>query len=141
MEAAFWDTSALVPLCVFQQGTAEAHLLTEQYELIVWWATLVEARSAFSRLVRMQKLSIAELFHAQERLGKLKFGWREIQPTETLRSLAEIFVDRYQLRAADSLQLAAAAIWAGNAPHRPFISGDQHLLNAAHSAGFRVIKM
>lgn len=140
MEAAFWDTSALVPLCVSEQGTALTHSLAAQYELVVWWATAVEARSAFSRLVRMQKLNSIGAFQAQRRLEMLEAGWREIQPTTGLRSLAVVLVDRYQLRAADALQLAAAAIWKGNTTNRPFLSGDQQLLAAAHSEGFRAIR-
>ncbi len=53
MTPAFWDTSALVPLCVQQQPGPAVQQLLQQYEIVVWWATSVEMRSAFERLPRM----------------------------------------------------------------------------------------
>ncbi len=57
MSPAFWDTSALVPLCVQQQPSPAVRQLLEQHEIAVWWATPVEMRSAFERLLRMSQLS------------------------------------------------------------------------------------
>ncbi len=142
MESAFWDTSALVPLCVNQQGTASVSQLVMRYALVVWWATPVEARSAFLRLARMQKLSAAELIQAQSRFHYLRLGWREIQPTEGLRAQAESLLVRYQLRAADALQLSAACTWAMNRPDgRAFVCGDKQLSEAARLMGFRAIEL
>jgi predicted nucleic acid-binding protein len=142
VEPAFWDTSALVPLCVNQEGTALARRFAMQHALVVWWATPVETRSAFSRLARMNNLSAAEFIQAQARLHRLRQGWREIQPTESLRAQAESLLDRYHLRAADALQLAAAYTWAMNRPDgRAFISGDKQLLQAARVLGFHVIEL
>ena len=53
---AFWDSSALVPLCVRQGITPRAIALYKSYEAVVWWATPVEIASALARLVRMQQL-------------------------------------------------------------------------------------
>jgi predicted nucleic acid-binding protein len=55
----------------------------------------------------MQNLSAAEFIQARARFHRLRQGWREIQPTEGLRAQAESLLDRYQLRAADALQLSA----------------------------------
>jgi predicted nucleic acid-binding protein len=142
MESAFWDTSALVPLCVSQQATAAASQLAREQEMVVWWATPVEARSAFARLARMQNLTASEFMQAQTRLERLRRAWREIQPTDALRAIAESLLDRYQLCAADSLQLAAACTWALNRPRdRRFISADRQLLEAARQTGFRAIEL
>ena len=142
MEAAFWDTSALVPLCVRQQGTSLLRQLVRQYALVVWWATSVEARSAFARDLRSGILTAVEHEQAQQRLEALRSIWREVQPTEPLRALAESLLDRYQLRAADALQLAAAYTWSLNRPfNRHLISGDKRLLQAAGAVGFRVIQI
>jgi predicted nucleic acid-binding protein len=142
VEPAFWDTSALVPLCVNEQGTASASQLVRQYALVVWWATPVEACSAFLRLARMQNLSAAEFIQARARFHRLRQGWREIQPTEGLRAQGESLLDRYQLRAADALQLSAACTWAMNRPDgRVFVSGDKQLLESARMMGFRAIEL
>ena len=49
----FWDSSALVPLCVDEPATdAALALLAEDPEVAVWWATPVECASALARLER-----------------------------------------------------------------------------------------
>ncbi|HXM20881.1 MAG TPA: hypothetical protein VN948_06425 [Terriglobales bacterium] len=46
-------------------------------------------------------------------------------------------VERYDLRAADSLQLAAALGWCEDEPHgRVFLTADQKLREAALLSGF-----
>jgi hypothetical protein len=42
-ESAFWDTSALVPLCCHQSATADARRLARRYgRMVVWWCARVE---------------------------------------------------------------------------------------------------
>ena len=140
MIVAFWDTSALVPLCVRQQPSPAVRQLLEQHEIAVWWATSVEMRSAFERLLRMGQLTAPEHAAAGARLEKLRRGWRELQPTEALRSQAETFLMSYSLKAADALQLAAAWIWCSGEPQNyVFISGDAQLLEAARQVGFQPV--
>ena len=140
MTPAFWDTSALVPLCVQKQPSPAVRQLLEQHEIAVWWATTVEMRSAFKRLLRMGQLSGPEHAAAGVHLEKLRRGWRELQPSEALRSQAEAFLISYPLRAADALQLAAAWTWcSGNVQTCVFISGDAQLLEAAGQVGFQIV--
>ena len=140
MTPAFWDTSALVPLCVQQHPSSAVKELLGQHEITVWWATSVEIRSAFERLMRTGQLTQSEHIAAGTRLEKLRRGWRELQPTETLRAQAEVFLMSYPLKAADALQLAAAWTWcSGDAQGCTFISGDAQLLEAARQAGFQVV--
>ncbi len=140
MDSAFWDTSGIVPLCIAQRGDAQARKLVKVYKLKVWWSTSVEVQSAFARLCRMQMMDPGELRSARARLERLKQGWDEIQPTMQLRQQAENFLDRYELRAADSFQLAAAYTWALQRPKgKIFISGDKRLLEAAKLLGFQII--
>jgi uncharacterized protein len=142
VEPAFWDTSALVPLCVTRQSNQEIRELSRQYSFVVWWATPIEARSAFARDLRAGILTIAEHAVALERLAKLQRNWREIRPDDSLRSFAEEFVERYPLRAADALQLAAAYAWSVSRPFRHhLISGDRRLVEAAQAIGFRIIQL
>lgn len=137
MELAFWDSSALVPLCVVQPASVTVRELTARYGMVVWWSTPVEMRSAFARLLRMGQLDANQHAVAREMLHRLRRTWRELQPTETLREQAETLIDRFPLKAADALQLAASLAWcAGKPDGRIFISGDVQLLQAAQQLGF-----
>ena len=140
MESAFWDTSAIVPLCVAQRGDVQVRNLAKAHKIVVWWGTSVEAISAFARLNRMQMMDSGQLQYAHARLVRLRQGWNEVQPTSQVRQSAENLLDRYELRAADSLQLAAAYVWSLQRPKgRLFISGDKKLSEAARLLGFQVI--
>ena len=134
---AFWDTSALVPLCVRQSITPRAMTLYGAYGLVVWWSTSVEMASAFARLVRMNQLTPSDLARARQLATTLADAWSVILPSEALRSKAAQLVDRFDLRAADSLQLAAALVWCQDVPQgRVFLTTDQKLREAALLCGF-----
>jgi hypothetical protein len=38
----FWDTSAIVPLCCVQAKSQELRALRRKYEIVAWWASLIE---------------------------------------------------------------------------------------------------
>lgn len=142
MEAAFWDTSAVVPLCIVQRASTRLHQLHRKYSLVVWWATSVEAQSAFARDLRFGVLSPVEFQRAKQRLESLRGIWHEVAPSEPVRDLATLLLERHPLRAADALQLAAAYTWSRNRPfRRPLISGDTKLLEAAEAIGFNTIQV
>ncbi len=87
----------------------------------------------------MGQLTALEHATAGVRLEKLRLGWRELQPSEALRTQAECFLMNYSLRAADALQLAAAWTWCLGKPQSyVFVSGDAQLLKAAQQVGFQV---
>ncbi len=141
MTPAFWDSSALVPLCVRGQASPVAAKLVRQHPIVVWWSTPVEMRSAFERLLRMEQLTHAEHAGAGKRLDRLRKSWREMQPCDAVRSEAEVLLARFPLKAADALQLAAALAWARGRPKsRAFISADAQLLDAARQLGFHTIE-
>ena len=137
---AFWDASAIVPLCCSQPATVEGRRLQPELKrMVVWWGTPVEARSAFARLVREGQLSSRERATAVRLLGQLRSAWDEILPTEKVRSLAEDLPDAYGVRAADAAQLAAALVWCRERPRqRPFVCFDERLRTAAAALGFAV---
>jgi predicted nucleic acid-binding protein len=140
MDPAFWDTSALVPLCVEQEASGAAKRMSHHYGVVVWWAAPVEVRSAFSRMIRTGHLVAVGQTQALEILADLRAMWREIAPTPSLRDRAERLLDRFPLKAADALQLAAAMAWASGRPrNRPVISGDAQLLEAARELGFQAL--
>jgi len=139
---AFWDSSALIPLCVHEQTSSQARTLARQYSPVVWWATPVEISSAIGRLVRSGDLLDPAWLAARNRLGVLSKGWREVLPSDRLRALAQDLLAQYALRAADSLQLAAALTWCQQKPtQRTFLSGDERLCDAASQVGFAVVRL
>lgn len=141
-EAAFWDTSVLVPLCVREQSTDSARELLATYRLVAWWATRIEMHSALARIARMGLLSADEYVEAKQRAEDLRKSWTEVQPSETVRKLAEGLLDRFPLRAADSLQLAAALTWCRESPQdRAFLCADKQLLEAARRTGFHAVEV
>jgi predicted nucleic acid-binding protein len=142
MEDAFWDSSALVPICVKERASVSALVLGAKYGMVVWWSAPVEMRSAFARLVRIGQLTPSGQAQAQITLEELRATWWEIEPDEPLRKQAERLVDRFPLKAADSLQLAAALAWClGKAVGQTFISGDAQLIYAAGQVGFQTISV
>ena len=111
-EVAFWDTSALVPVCCHQGNSLAARRLARQYrKQVVWWGTRIEARGAFFRLSREKDLSATELRHALANFAALRASQSVILPSDEVGDLAEAVLDDYALRAADALQLAAALYW------------------------------
>jgi predicted nucleic acid-binding protein len=137
---AFWDASAIVPICCSQTAGAQGRQLQRDLKrMVVWWGTPLEARSAFARLVRTGDISPDERVAAVNLLGQLRATWDEILPSEKVRSLAEELPDTHRLRAADAAQLAAALVWCRERPRkRPFVCFDGRLRTAAHELGFVV---
>jgi predicted nucleic acid-binding protein len=134
---AFWDTSALVPLCKAEPLSPRVSLLYTAYQVVTWWATAVEIASALARLRRMAQIDSVELARAEEIATELESKWWDIPPTSLLRTRAAGLLHRYDLRAADALQLAAALQWCENQPTgRIFLTADDKLREAANLCGF-----
>jgi predicted nucleic acid-binding protein len=139
---AFWDASALVPLCIRDAASrlVQSHLV--RFAPVVWWGSLVEVHSAICRLRRDEEITNTGKQGAVARLRLLSRGWREILPGDQVRELAVQSLEKYSLQAADSLQLAASLIWCEQRPSgRTFICGDRRLTEAAKSAGFSVLHL
>ena len=134
---AFWDTSALVPLCVRQSITPACVKLYKSHIPVVWWATPIEIVSAVARLLRMQQISSGDYARAGKFAQTLADSWLEVQPSNSLRRRAVQLIYGYHLRAADAFQLAAALQWCEDAPQgRVFFSADERLCEAALRCGF-----
>jgi len=141
--AAFWDASAIVLLCCLQPQTQAARQARRLFpQLVTWWATSVECNSALRRLERVQELTARDTQQAFQELDRLRLRWTEVAPLEEVRSLAERLLGSYPLRAADSLQLAAALTWCNRHPRgKTFVSDDEKLLEAAEKEGFNIVRM
>ena len=138
---AFWDSSAIVPLCVHQPSAGRMRRLTVQHSrFVVWWGSSVEVRGALARLTWEGTIDSSALTQAQDRLMTLRRSWTEIEPTQGVRGIAELLPERINLRAADAFQLAAALVWCNERPrNRPFITIDHRLAVAASKIGFLVL--
>ena len=133
----FWDSSALVPLLVQEDSTDELVEFYPTAAVVAWWGTDVECASAVTRLERLGKLEPADTTEALRRLTRLAAGWHVVEPGEPVKETARRLLRVHDLRAADSLQLAAAIT---AAEHRPgtleFVCRDQRLSLAAEREGF-----
>ena len=137
----FWDTSALVAL-----GSDEAkrplalRILRTDDRMAVWWGTTVEYVAALSRREREGSLSIEEASRHLLHLHALSQVWSEVQPGQRIRTWAQRLLRVHPLRAADSLQLAAALVAAEEDPSSiGFVCFDTRLNQAASREGFRVL--
>lgn len=73
-------------------------------------------------------------------LNALAKGWSEMLPSELVRQRAERLLSIHPLRAADAFQLAAALIWAEEAPQGlKVVCLDQNLQEGAFKEGFTVL--
>ena len=137
----FWDTSAIVPLCVQEPtSTLVTDVLIGDEDMVVWWGTRTECISALTRQVREGTLTPLDERNARYVLHTLSQSWTEIQPSETLRKTAEQLVALHPLRAADALQLAAAFLWCqGGTTGQGFVTFDRRLREAGFREGFTVL--
>jgi uncharacterized protein len=136
----FWDASAIVPLLVDEPPREDLLALLERDPvMLVWWGTPVEFASAIARREREGALPFAAATAVLERLRALADEWQEVLPTDPIRTAAQRVLRIHPLRAADSLQLAAAIVAAEGDPSTlDFVCLDDRLNDAAAREGFRV---
>ncbi len=134
----FWDTSAIIPLCVNEPHSPTVKtILTKDPTVVVWWATRIECISALTRQGREGTIGVTGARHARHALETLAKAWAEILPSETLRRTAERVLAVHPLKASDALQLAAALQWCqGQTADMELVSFDARLREAAYKEGF-----
>lgn len=137
----FWDASAVIPLCIDEPQTKIVQdIAKKDNAFVVWWGSLVECYSAFARLHRDGFLGSQEEEQVWEILSSLATTWTEIEPSEDIREIAVRLLLNHSLRAADSLQLAAAIVWADKKPKgQHFVCFDHRLREAARKESFTVL--
>ncbi len=137
----FWETSALVPLCVAEPASASVQPLIEgDPAAVLWWGTAVEGASALARRRREGRLSTETFLQAEASLGDVRRAAIVIDPSPQVRDRAIRLVNVHPLRAADALQLAAALTWVRDVTSgRVFVSLDRRLRDAALLEGFLVL--
>ena len=137
----FWDASAITPLIAVEPTRDYLLKLLEQdADMLAWWGTPVEIASALARREREGLLTADEVTTALTSVHALAESWHEIVPTDSIRQTAERLLRAHPLRAADSLQLAAALIAADHDPMAlEFVCLDVRLARAAQREGFVVV--
>lgn len=136
----FWDSSAIIPLCV-REKTSETmkFLMKDDEDIVVWWTTRTECLSALSRRQREGALPPTDVSRAKTVLSALEATWSEVQPAEAVRLRAERLLSVHPLRVGDALQLAASLIWAQEPRGLELVCLDQNLRAAALKEGFSVL--
>jgi hypothetical protein len=135
----FWDTSAVVPLLINERAGAPVVAADAKSQMVVWWGTVVEAASAIARQERTGVLSGEQVVHCFDALQELSAAWLEVAPSDALRRTAQRLLRVHALKAADSLQLAAALAAAGERTDSiDFICRDARLSEAAAREGLKV---
>ena len=139
----FWDSSALVPLCVDEPATDPAlALFREDPHVAVWWMTSVECASALARLEREGALASNASAEAFLRLDRLAEVWFEVEPQDEIREVARRLLRVHPLRAADALQLAAAYIVSERRPPTlEVVTLDDRVRQAGLKEGFVLTSM
>ncbi len=134
----FWDSSALIQLFVEQNESGILRkIVKNDLDIVVWWGTILECKSAVARLRREGVVTIDQEGQIRSKLKTASTCWIEIMPGEQVRQVASRLLVNHPLRTADSLQLAAAITWVG-APVQEdcFVCLDSKLREAARKEGF-----
>lgn len=134
----FWDSSAVIPLVLTESRREELlALLDDDAVMVAWWGTRIECTAAIARREREGALAVRDAAAALDNLRRLAAQWQEILPTDPMLATAERLLRVHPLRAADSLQLAAAIVAAEREPATlEFVSLDDRLNEAATREGF-----
>jgi predicted nucleic acid-binding protein len=136
---AYWDSSALIPLCVPQPQSIRAVGLYESYNVVTLWVTKVEMISGLTRLERMGQISHDQFLLGKQLAWEIEQDWIPVGSSASTAPLACALLEAHPLRAADALQVAAA-LDACN--HKPlgyvFVTADQRQAEAARKSGFSV---
>ena len=145
MASYFLDTSALAKLYVREAGTATMLRLAshpDRTRLVILSLSRVEFRAAVQRRVRSRELSIenarAALAAFHDHLGSV---YVVQHVTEAIIDKALDLVDRHDLRAYDSIQLAACLTlpMPSGDGQAIFAGADVRLLAAAAEEGWPVL--
>ena len=142
-EAAFWDSSAIVPICCVQECSVRARRTYRKFKKpIIWWGTPIEIQSALRKLIQTGFLTNRQSINAFRLWESFRANSHSVVLFEKTIVLAEELPEKFGLRALDAFQLASALIWCSERPrNRPFICADRRLGDAAGDAGFDVVEL
>lgn len=138
MALVYFDTSALVKLCVLETGTPLAVALWEGGDtLLTSRIADVEVRAVLAAAERIGRIDAAPATQARERWDELWPGLAKVEPTRQVADAAGALADRRPLRAADAIHLASALLVREADPL--FAVWDRRLADAARAEGLLVL--
>jgi len=134
----YFDTSALVKLCVLETGSPLAVALWERADAVVTSRIAdAEVRSVLAAAERIGRIDAAPAAWARDRWSELWPSLAKVEVTEALAQHAGDLADRRPLRAGDALHLASALVLA---PAKPvFAAWDRRLASAGRGEGLAVL--
>ena len=133
----FWDSSAIVPLLVFEKECIRA--FQSDQEVMVWTMSKVEIFSALCRRFREGSLKEINFNAAKKKMDDFFDTAFEIVSMPKVKNRALRLLQVHPLRAADALQLASALVATQEDPSKlPIMSFDERLTRAARGEGFMV---
>ena len=138
MTLIYFDTSALVKLCVLETGTPLAVALWEGGDnLLTSRIADIEVRAVLAAAERIGRIDAAPSAKARERWDELWPGLGKVEVTPQIADAAGALADRRPLRAADAVHLASALLVKEGSPL--FAVWDRRLANAARAEGLNVL--
>jgi predicted nucleic acid-binding protein len=136
----FWDTSALVPLLVKEDRSADVRaVILSDADILTSAITSLEVTSALWRRRHAGTLPLADHERAEQRFAQLSARWMEVAQAPQLMEGALRLLARHSLRSLDVLQLASALLVAPSPALLPFVTLDKKLAAAAREEGFPVL--
>lgn len=138
MAIVYFDTSALLKLCVLETGSPLAVALWERADAVVTCRIAdAEVRSVLASAERIGRIDAAPASQARERWFELWPGLAKIEVTPALAEAAADLTDRRPLRAGDALHLASALMLKDADP--VFAVWDRRLVDAGRAEGLTVL--
>ncbi|WP_084101716.1 type II toxin-antitoxin system VapC family toxin [Demequina sp. NBRC 110051] len=138
MSVVYFDTSALVKLCVLETGTPLAVALWREADAVVTSRIAdAEVRSVLAAAERIGRIDAAPAAQARERWDELWPSLAKIEVSPALMDHAAALADRRPLRAGDATHLASALtlMSAGLV----MAAWDRRLVAAARAEGLTVL--
>lgn len=138
MSLVYFDTSALVKLCVLETGSPLVVALWERADAVVTSRIAdAEVRSVLAAAERIGRIDAAPAAWARDRWSELWPCLGKVEVTEQLAQHAGDLADRRPLRAGDALHLASALLLADAKP--VFAVWDRRLASAGRGEGLLVL--
>lgn len=138
MALVYFDASALVKLCVPEQGARLAAALWNGADLAVSSRIAdAEVRAALAAGERAGHLSAEAAARARARWDRLRVGLYLVEVSPAVAERAAALIDHHALRGGDALHLASALLL--DSPELVLAAWDSHLADAARGEGIRVV--
>lgn len=138
MSLVYFDTSALVKLCVLETGTPLVVALWRHADaLLTSRIADAEVRSVLASAERIGRIDAAPAAQARDRWNELWPGLHKVEVSPALADAAGVLTDRRPLRAGDALHLASALQFKDANP--VFAAWDHRLAGAASAEGLLVL--